>query len=114
MSFYQENRTEQKRFYSKKKWRKLRDMYLAEHPLCERCLQAGRAEVAEHVHHKIELTESNYKDPMISLNPDNLEALCFDCHSKEHHQGDEIGKEFYFDSDGNICSKNEEQTGAVP
>ena len=54
MSFYQENRPEQKRFYSGKKWRKLRDMYLAEHPLCERCLQAGRAEVAEHVHHKIE------------------------------------------------------------
>ena len=88
-------------------------MYLAEHPLCERCLQAGRAEVAEHVHHKIELTESNYKDPMISLNPENLEALCFNCHSKEHHQGEEIGKEFYFDSDGNVCQKNDEQPGAV-
>lgn len=113
MSFYQENRTKQKRFYSGKKWKKLRDMYLAEHPLCERCLKAGRAQVAEHVHHKIELTESNYNDPMISLNPEYLEALCFDCHSKEHHQGDEIGKEFYFDSDGNICQKNEEQPGAV-
>ena len=90
MSFYQENRPEQKRFYSGKKWRKLRDMYLAEHPLCERCLQAGRAEV-----------------------PENLEALCFNCHSKEHHQGEEIGNEFYFDSDGNVCQKNEEQPGAV-
>ena len=68
MSFYQENRPEQKRFYSGKKWRKLRDMYLAEHPLCERCLQAGRAEVAEHVHHKIELTESNYKDKTEEFN----------------------------------------------
>ena len=60
MSFYQENRPEQKRFYSGKKWRKLRDKYLKEHPLCERCAAVGRAEVAEHVHHKIELNENFY------------------------------------------------------
>ena len=113
MSFYKENRPEQKRFYSSKKWRKLRDIYLKEHPLCERCSAAGRAQIAEHVHHKIELDEKNYKNPMIALNPDNLEALCFDCHSKEHHQGDEIDQNLFFDSDGNICAKNSEETGAV-
>lgn len=106
MSFYQENRVEQKRFYSGKKWLKLRDKYLKEHPLCERCLLAGRAQVAEHVHHKIELNEDNYKNPMIALNEENLEALCFDCHRKEHHNASEIDDALYFDDKGNLQIKN--------
>ena len=88
-------------------------MYLSEHPLCERCLQAGRASVAEHVHHKIELNESNYKDPMIALNPENLEALCFNCHRKEHHEGKEVGEEFYFDANGNLCSNSTQGQGGM-
>ena len=105
MSFYQENRPEQKKFYKSKKWRMLRQAYLDEHPVCERCMAVGRAAVAEHVHHKIELTEDNYKDPMIALNQDNLEALCFDCHYKEHHGISEVGKDFFFDADGNLQKK---------
>ena len=58
--------------------------------------------VAEHVHHKIELSESNYLDPMIALNPDNLEALCFRCHQMEHHGKKEIGEDLYFDENGNV------------
>lgn len=113
MSFYKECRKEQKRFYSSTKWIRCRDVYLSEHPLCERCLEAGRASTAEHVHHKIELNINNYKDPMIALNPDNLEALCFECHQKEHHESDEVDKDLYFDTNGNLCSKIEaEQRGA--
>ena len=104
MSFYKQNRKEQNRFYDSKKWKRCREVYLSEHPLCERCLKAGRASTAEHVHHKIELTEENYKDPMIALNPEHLEALCFDCHQKEHHEAEEVGEGFYFDADGNLCS----------
>lgn len=106
MSFYEENRQVQKRFYATKKWKKLRDNYLAEHPICERCAAAGIASVAEHVHHKIELTEENVKDPNISLNEDNLEALCFDCHRKEHHNLSEVADDLYFDEDGNLRQKN--------
>ena len=102
MSFYQENRPEQKRFYSTKRWMKCRDTFLSDHPLCERCLKVGRAVPAEHVHHKIELNENNYKDPLIALNPDNLEALCQECHTKEHHKLSEVGEGFCFDEDGNI------------
>ena len=105
MSFFETNRPEQKRFYSSTKWRKLRKAYLAEHPLCERCLAVGRAQVAEHVHHKIELDESNYKNPMIALNAENLESLCFDCHQKEHHSLSECADDLYFDSDGNLRRK---------
>lgn len=102
MSFYQENRPEQKRFYSSKAWRKCRAVYLSEHPCCERCLKAGVVSVAVHVHHKEELSEANFKDPMIALNPDNLEALCFDCHNKEHHGGGEVASDLYFDEFGNL------------
>jgi len=102
MSFYQVNRKEQSKFYDSKAWKKCRQVYLSEHPLCERCQEAGRATIAEHVHHKIELSADNYKDPLIALNPDNLEALCFNCHQKEHHSAKEIADDLYFDSNGNI------------
>ena len=102
MSFYQDNRTEQSKFYSSKAWRKCRATYLSEHPICERCERAGIVSVAVHVHHKKELDELNFKDPMIALNPDNLEALCFKCHQKEHHASTEVGEEFYFDENGNL------------
>ncbi len=37
-------------------------------------------------HHKTELTEDNTNDPNISLNPDNVEIICHDCHNKEHRR----------------------------
>ena len=102
MSFYKDCREEQKRFYASKKWQKCRDAYLSEHPVCERCLLVGRANPAEIVHHKEELNQDNYKDPFISLNPDNLEALCLECHNKEHFAAAEVDEELYFDADGNL------------
>lgn len=107
MSFYQEDRPKQKRFYSSKRWRACRDVYLSTHPLCERCAQVGIASTAEHVHHKIELTEANYSNPMIALNPDNLEALCFECHRKEHHGASEVGEEYLFDEDGELVRRED-------
>jgi 5-methylcytosine-specific restriction endonuclease McrA len=73
-------------------------------------LKIGIAVPAEHVHHIKELTEENFMDPNISLNPENLEALCYDCHTREHHEGKkyghrECGREYFFDKDGNICLK---------
>lgn len=38
------------------------------------------------VHHIIHLTAENVNDPYISLNENNLETLCRDCHQKEHRQ----------------------------
>ena len=58
--------------------------------------------VAVHVHHKIELTEENYLDPMIAFNPENLEALCFNCHQKEHHGSQEVGNDLFFDENGDL------------
>lgn len=51
-----------------------RDSYL-----CRRCFAP-----AEEVHHITHLTEENINDVSISLNPENLMALCRDCHQREH------------------------------
>lgn len=72
-------------FYVSPQWRACREGYLKKAGgLCERCRKNGKIEPATQVHHKIRLTPGNIRDPRVSLNWDNLEALCEDCHKKEH------------------------------
>lgn len=52
--------------------------------LCERCARMGKLTPARLVHHKIPLTPNNISDPNIAVNPDNLEALCYECHDDVH------------------------------
>lgn len=95
-----------KKFYSSTAWKKCRKTYLYEHPYCERCLKKGLIVPAEHVHHKVYIdTPEKLNDPMLSLNPDNLEALCEPCHSKEHNASPSIRSGLYFDEDGNIFTE---------
>lgn len=73
-------------FYGGEAWAKMRAAYLAARGgLCERCLKGGEIEPAKIVHHKTYLRPENIDDPRVSLNWDNLEALCQDCHNREHH-----------------------------
>ena len=37
-------------------------------------------------HHTIELTDTNYMDYNISLNPELIQTLCFKCHNKVHNR----------------------------
>ena len=97
-----ESNPELVKFYSSGKWKKCRTTYKALHPICERCEKAGIVKRTERVHHKIYLTPDNYKNPEISLNFDNLEALCFDCHQLEHFKLKDCRDELFFDTDGNI------------
>ena len=89
-------------FYGSQRWKKCRRKYLLIHPVCERCEKAGRITKADHVHHRIPLDVHSYGDPMLSLNFDNLEALCFNCHQAEHHRNADCRPELYFDSAGNL------------
>lgn len=92
-----------KKFYSSKEWRKVRQLYLSEHPYCERCLRLGLVVPAEHIHHKKYIdTPEKVNDPILSLNADNLEALCEPCHSKEHNAHSQVAKGLFFDADGNL------------
>ena len=75
----------QAQFYKTKLWQNCRDEYLKSvGGLCEECKKKGLIVPAEIVHHKIHLNAVNVSDPTISLNPDNLEALCRKCHGDEH------------------------------
>jgi 5-methylcytosine-specific restriction protein A len=56
-------------------WRKIRDLYIAAHPLCERCESAGRVVPAREVHHILPLSQGG------THAADNLMALCPSCHS---------------------------------
>lgn len=74
-------------FYRSVEWERCREAYLQKvNHFCERCKAKGIYEPARVVHHKIYLNEENWKDPTIAYGFDNLEALCQDCHNKEHHK----------------------------
>lgn len=60
---------------------------------------------ATEVHHLIELNDVNIHDPEISLNLNNLQSLCHDCHTRitlEEHgiKKMDCDMEYYFDEDG--------------
>lgn len=76
-----------KSFYLSDSWRTCRESFLMHKShLCERCSTPDNPVVACIVHHKTYLTSENINNPNIALSWDNLEALCQDCHNKEHHK----------------------------
>ncbi len=81
-------------FYNSSAWQKQRKFKMQqENYKCGRC-----GGLAVDVHHKITLTELNVNDFDVSINLDNLECICRDCHNKETH-----GKyKITFDKEGNI------------
>ena len=73
------------RFYNSAAWRETRKAYAkSKGGLCERCLAKGIYRPGEAVHHRIHLTPENILDPTVSLNWNNLELLCRECHGEEH------------------------------
>lgn len=72
-------------FYAGDPWINFRLNLIAERgPCCQIC--GKRIAIAREIigHHKIELTPENVHDAMISLNPDNIELVDFDCHNVVH------------------------------
>lgn len=87
------------RFYTSWAWEKCRKSFLAERGgLCELCLKKGLIEPATQVHHKKHITPENLDDPMITLNHENLMALCDACHQEQHRK-----KRWRCDSMGHIA-----------
>lgn len=82
-------------FYKSKEWRDTSRAYmLSKHYICERC-----GGVAVICHHKTYLTPNNISNANITLNWDNLEALCHNCHDLEHLQKH---TKVYFSEDGSV------------
>lgn len=91
-------RSVSERFYRTRKWEKCRNGYMSsQHYICERC--GGLATIC---HHKVWLNESNVNDPMVTYNWDLLEALCTDCHNKEHFGSRAVADGLQFDEKGNL------------
>ena len=66
-------------------WKRIRERYIAAHPLCEKCRERGRLTPAQEVHHILPLSRGGTHDDS------NLMALCKPCHS-EITARDEIGR----------------------
>lgn len=88
-----------KGLYKSKAWQRCRAAYIKSvGGLCERCLANGLYVPGEIVHHKIYISPANISNPEITLNFNNLELLCRDCHGKEHktnekrYKVDELGR----------------------
>ena len=84
--FCEEHQKEENRRYEKygrdpavrrrygRAWKRIRDKYASEHPLCEQCLKEGRYVKTEEIHHKLPLSQGGTHERS------NLIALCRSCH----------------------------------
>lgn len=87
-----------KTFYKSKEWQKTKNLYMSSiHYVCERC-----GAVATICHHKKYITPYNITNVNITLDQNNLEGLCQDCHNKEHTTKDTGLCKAVFDSNGNV------------
>jgi len=85
-------------FYKSKAWRDTQAAYMSsKHYICERC-----GDMAKVVHHREYITPENINDPNITLSWSNLEALCQDCHNKEHSSAEVCAEGLSFNSKGEL------------
>lgn len=104
-------------FYNTKGWKKNRLAYaLSRNCICERC---GRPVYVSGindtlpknkrlryiVHHKKYLDDSNFSDPNVAYDWNNLELLCIDCHNREHYD-QSVKDGLTFDDAGNLIQVN--------
>lgn len=87
-------------FYQSKEWYKVRNAYYKyKCGVCERCGTSGSKMI---VHHKEHINMNNIHDVSITLDFNNLELLCIECHNKEHF-GNQT--EYFFDDKGDLIKK---------
>jgi len=72
----------------------------SQHWICERC--GSPATICHHIQH---LNDETVHNPEIALNWELLEALCHDCHNKEHFQSPVIRSGLVFDETGEIVKQ---------
>ena len=65
-------------FYGTSQWKKVREQYINQHPLCEHCEKRGYVVEGKEVDHIVEIEDGGDK-----TNPDNLQTLCIRCHRKK-------------------------------
>lgn len=84
-----QRRKDRQKMYQLKQWRELSQWYRMNHPLCEMCEANGRLTPSEHVHHILSPFDyglSEVEKLSRLLDPDNLMALCHECHNEIHQE----------------------------
>ena len=93
-------------FYNSAAWKSCRAAYMEKvGGLCEDCLNIGLYTRAEIVHHMVEVTPKTINDPKVTLNFDNLRALCRECHAKRH--GAKQHRRYSVDVNGHVVAREE-------
>lgn len=89
-----------KLFYDSRQWKRVSSAYMtSKNYICERCGSPGVI-----CHHKIYINPGNISNPSITLNTDNLECLCANCHNEEHKPKHNVT---VFDTAGNVARVKE-------
>lgn len=74
-----------RKLYTSKAWIEFRfNLIIERGPKCQKCGDIIIDTSKLIGHHKIVLTPQNIDDPNVTLNKDNVDLICFDCHNKEH------------------------------
>ena len=96
----------QREFYNSQQWQKVRALARQRAGgLCERCAKEGIIKGADVIHHIKPITESNVNDPNVTVNLDNLMALCTECHAAVHSGGKK--KRYTIDAAGRIAPRSQ-------
>lgn len=88
------------KFYKSQAWINCRNAFIKSLPskLCNRCHNSP----GKIVHHKKHITEENIDNPMVTLNFNNLEYVCQECHNQEHMKEQSVRSGLQFDKEGNL------------
>lgn len=76
------------KIYNSQKWKKLRDAYIAEFPLCQSCLEKGKITPAEEVHHVQPFLTGQTQQEIeaLAFEWNNLMSVCHQCHVELHKE----------------------------
>ena len=108
-----------RKFYNSKLWNQVKNtIWLKQNLLCNRCGKPvyvdGLSEWLPKnkrrtgiVHHIEYLNDININDDNLTINEDNLEGLCKECHELEHHKPTSIREEYMFDENGVLVQKQQ-------
>ena len=92
-----------KEFYQSKAWRETRAyIFKRDFGLCVRCGKPGAIG-----HPKRYLTPDNIDDPSGTLNEDNFETLCRECHALEHEGELPTDRALTFDENGDLVERRQ-------
>lgn len=100
-----ESRVERHKYYANPIYKKNRLLYLAENPLCERCLENEKVEPATQVHHLTSFLTGKDESEKLALLLDttNFLAICERCHGELHGNNGIYHKPTENNNTGNYC-----------